>query len=88
MIERIIDWSVRNKFLVLLFVAAAAVAGARALRNVPLDAIPDLGDTQVIVYSRWDRSPDLVEAQVTYPIVTAMLGAPHVRAVRLSLIHI
>ena len=82
MIERIIDWSVRNTFLVLLFVAAAAVAGAVALRHVPLDAIPDLGDTQVIVYSRWDRSPDLIEAQVTYPIVTAMLGAPRVRAVR------
>ena len=82
MIERIIDFSVRNKFLVLLLVGAAALAGARALRNVPLDAIPDLGDTQVIIYSRWERSPDLVEAQVTYPIVTAMLGAPRVRAVR------
>ena len=82
MIERIIDFSVRNKFLVLLLVGAAALAGARALRNVPLDAIPDLGDTQVIVYSRWDRSPDLIEAQVTYPIVTAMLGAPRVQAVR------
>ncbi len=82
MIDRIIDFSVRNKFLVLLFVAAAALAGARALHDVPLDAIPNLGETQVIVYSRWDRSPDVVEAQVTYPIVTAMLGAPGVRAVR------
>ena len=82
MIDRIIDFSVRNRFLVLLLVGAAALAGARALRNVPLDAIPDLGDTQVIVYSRWDRSPDLIEAQVTYPIVTAMLGAPRVKAVR------
>src|SRR4029078_10911271 len=82
MIDRIIDFSVRNKFLVLLLVAAAALAGAHALHEVPLDAIPDLGDTQVIVYSGWDRSPDLIEAQVTYPIVTAMLGAPHVRAVR------
>src|SRR3984957_536626 len=82
MINRVIDFSVRNKFLVLLLVGAAAITGVRALRSVPLDAIPDLGDTQVIVYSRWDRSPDVVEAQVTYPIVTAMLGAPHVRAVR------
>ena len=49
---------------------------------MPLDAIPDLSDTQVIIYSRWDRSPDIVEAQITYPIVTAMLGAPKVRAVR------
>jgi len=82
MIDRIIDFSVRNKFLVLLLVAAGALAGVHALRNVPLDAIPDLGETQVIVTSRWDRSPDMVEAQVTYPIVAAMLGAPNVRAVR------
>ncbi len=82
MIHRIIDFSVRNKFLVLLLVGAAAVAGAMSLRDMPLDAIPDLSENQVIIYSRWDRSPDLVEAQITYPIVTAMLGAPHVRAVR------
>jgi Cu(I)/Ag(I) efflux system membrane protein CusA/SilA len=50
--------------------------------TLPLDATPDLGDTQVIIYSRWDRSPDVVEDQVTYPIVTAMLGAPRVKAVR------
>ena len=82
MIARVIDFSVRNRFIVLLLVGAAAVIGAWSARNVPVDAIPDLSDTQVIIYSRWDRSPDLVEAQVTYPIVTAMLGAPHVRAVR------
>jgi Cu(I)/Ag(I) efflux system membrane protein CusA/SilA len=81
-IDRVIDFSVRNKFLVLLLVGAAAVAGAWSLRRVPVDAIPDLSDTQVIIYSRWDRSPDVVEAQITYPIVTAMLGAPKVRAVR------
>ena len=50
--------------------------------HMPLDAIPDLSDTQVIVYSRWDRSPDIMEDQVTYPIVTSMLGAPKVKAVR------
>ena len=82
MINRIIDFSVKNKFLVLLLVGAAAVAGAWSLQRVPLDAIPDLSDTQVIIYSRWDRSPDIVEDQVTYPIVTAMLGAPKVQAVR------
>ncbi|MBV8943229.1 MAG: efflux RND transporter permease subunit, partial [Solirubrobacterales bacterium] len=82
MIDRIIDFSVRNTLLVLLLVGAAALAGVHAFRSVPLDALPDLGDTQVIVYSRWDRSPDVVEAQITYPIVTAMLGAPRVRAVR------
>ena len=52
------------------------------MRHVNLDAIPDLSDTQVIIYSRWDRSPDLIEDQVTYPIITALLGAPRVKAVR------
>ena len=82
MIDRIIDFSARNKLVVLALVAVAAIAGWCSMRTVPLDALPDLGDTQVIVYSRWDRSPDLVEDQVTYPIVTAMLGAPGVQAVR------
>lgn len=82
MIERIIDFSARNKFLVLIFTAVAVAAAIHSMRNVPLDAIPDLSDTQVIIYSRWDRSPDIVEDQVTYPIVTALLGAPKVKAVR------
>ena len=82
MINRIIDFSVRNRVLVFLLTAAACVAGWWSMRHVPLDAIPDLSDTQVIIYSRWDRSPDLVEAQVTYPIITAMLGAPRVKSVR------
>jgi Cu(I)/Ag(I) efflux system membrane protein CusA/SilA len=82
MINRIIDFSVNNKFIVFAVVAAACVAGWWSLKTVPLDAIPDLSDTQVIVYSRWDRSPDIIEDQVTYPIVTAMLGAPRVKSVR------
>ncbi len=81
-IHRVIDFSVRNRFLVLLLIGAAAAGGAWSLQRVPLDAIPDLSDTQVIIYTRWDRSPDVIEAQITYPIVTAMLGAPRVRAVR------
>ena len=82
MIDTIIEFSAKNRFLVFLLVAVAVAAGLWSLRTVPLDAIPDLSDTQVIVYSRWDRSPDIVEDQVTYPIVTAMLGAPRVKAVR------
>jgi Cu(I)/Ag(I) efflux system membrane protein CusA/SilA len=82
MIARIIDFSARNRFIVLTVVAAATIFGWRSMNNVALDAIPDLSDTQVIVYSRWDRSPDIVEDQLTYPIVTAMLGAPKVKAVR------
>ena len=82
MVNRIIDFSVKNKFLVFAVVAVACVAGWWSMKHVALDAIPDLSDTQVIVYSNWDRSSDLVEEQVTYPIVTALLGAPHVKAVR------
>jgi Cu(I)/Ag(I) efflux system membrane protein CusA/SilA len=82
MIHRIIEFSAKNKFVVFLFVAAACVGGWWSLKNVPLDAIPDLSDTQVIIYSRWDRSPDIVEDQVTYPIITAMLGAPRVKDIR------
>ena len=82
MINRIIEFSARNRGIVLLFVAAAALGGWWSLHHVPLDAIPDLSDTQVIVYSRWDRSPDIMEDQVTYPIVSSMLGAPRVKDVR------
>jgi Cu(I)/Ag(I) efflux system membrane protein CusA/SilA len=82
MIDRVIEFSGRNRFLVLLLVAAAALAGWQSLRTIPLDAIPDLSDTQVILYSRWDRSPDIIEDQVTYPLVSAMLGAPRVKDVR------
>ncbi|PYP90867.1 MAG: CusA/CzcA family heavy metal efflux RND transporter [Candidatus Angelobacter sp. Gp1-AA117] len=82
MVNRIIDFSVRNKFLVFAVVAVACVIGWWSMKHVGLDAIPDLSDTQVIVYSTWDRSPDIVEDQVTYPIISAMLGAPHVKAVR------
>jgi Cu(I)/Ag(I) efflux system membrane protein CusA/SilA len=82
MINRIIELSAHNRWLVLLLVSAAALAGWWALRTIPLDAIPDLSDTQVIIYSRWDRSPDIMEDQVTYPIVSAMLGAPKVKDIR------
>jgi copper/silver efflux system protein len=82
MINALIELSARNRFVVFLLVAVATVAGVWSMKTVPIDAIPDLSDTQVIVYSRWDRSPDIIEDQVTYPIVTAMLGAPKVKAVR------
>ena len=82
MINAIIEFSGRNRFLVFLLVGFAVAAGIWSMMQMPLDAIPDLSDTQVIVYSRWDRSPDIMEDQVTYPIVTSMLGAPKVKAVR------
>ncbi|HWQ55410.1 MAG TPA: CusA/CzcA family heavy metal efflux RND transporter [Bryobacteraceae bacterium] len=82
MIDRLIEFCGRNKFIVFILVGVAVAAGLWSMFNVPLDALPDLSDTQVIVYSRWDRSPDIMEDQVTYPIVTTMLGAPKVKAVR------
>ncbi len=82
MIEKIIEFSAKNKYIVIIFTVVAMVLAIYCIRNIPLDAIPDLSDTQVIVYSRWDRSPDIIEDQVTYPIVTAMLGAPKVKAIR------
>ena len=82
MIRRIIRFSAHNRLLVLLATAVAVAYGVYTLRHIPVDAIPDLSDTQVIVYSRWDRSPDIMEDQVTYPIVTALLGAPNVKAIR------
>src|SRR5512136_1581286 len=82
MIEKIIDFSARNKYIVILLALSAIVGAVYSLKNVALDAIPDLSDTQVIIYSQWDRSPDIMEDQVTYPIVTAMLGAPRVKSIR------
>jgi len=82
MIDRIIEFSARNKLVVFVLTGVAVAAGIWSMRTVPLDAIPDLSDTQVIVYSRWDQSPDIIEDQVTYPIVTAMRSAPKVRTVR------
>src|ERR1700690_1945037 len=82
MINAIIELSARNKMIVFIAIAAALMGGLYSMRTVPLDALPDMSDTQVIVYSRWDRSPDIMEDQVTYPLVTAMLGAPKVKDVR------
>ena len=82
MIQRIIRFSAENRLLVLGAVAALVVLAVVTLREIRLDALPDLSDTQVIVYSRWDRSPDILEDQVTYPIISTLLGAPRVKAVR------
>jgi Cu(I)/Ag(I) efflux system membrane protein CusA/SilA len=82
MIRSVIRFSADNRFLVLLATAVAVAYGIYTLRHIPVDAIPDLSDTQVIIYSRWDRSPDIIEDQVTYPIVSAMLGTPNVKTIR------
>ena len=83
MIEKLIAFSARNAFIVLLLIVAIAGGGVWAIRNTPIDAIPDLSDVQVIVTANWEgRSPTLVEDQVTYPIVTALISAPKVKVVR------
>ena len=83
MINKIIEYSARNRFITITIVAFMAVWGYWAMKNTPLDAIPDLSDVQVIVYTDWDgRSPDIIEDQITYPIVTSMIAAPGVSAVR------
>lgn len=82
MINKIIDFCADNKFIVFVLVGAAFLGGIHSMKNITLDAIPDLSDTQVIIYSKWDRSPDIIEDQVTYPLVTAMLGAPKVKDIR------
>ncbi len=83
MVAKIIEFSARNRFIVFLILFGLASAGFWAMKQTPIDATPDLSDTQVIIYTKWPgRSPDLVEDQITYPIVTALLSAPKVTVVR------
>ncbi len=83
MIEKIIFWSVKNRFLVILTAAVVLLWGFWALFNTAVDAIPDLSDNQVIVFTEWPgRSPQIVEDQITYPLTSNLLGLPHVKAVR------
>src|SRR6266498_1627015 len=83
MLRAVIDFSLRNKGIVLLVTLALTIAGIFALRNIPLDAIPDLSDTQVIIYTEWPgQAPQIVQDQVTYPITTKMLSVPSAQVVR------
>jgi Cu(I)/Ag(I) efflux system membrane protein CusA/SilA len=83
MINRIIDFSARNRVLIVVLTVCLTLLGVWSMRQIPIDAIPDLSDPQVIIYTEWPgRSPDLIEDQITYPIISAMLAAPHVSVVR------
>src|SRR5512140_1819506 len=83
MLKGIIDFSLKNRFIVLLGTVALVVGGLFALKNIPLDAIPDLSDVQVIVYTEWPgQAPQIVQDQVTYPITTKMLSVPKAKVVR------
>lgn len=83
MISRVIDWCASNRFLVFTGTLLLVLAGIWSLKNIPLDALPDISDVQVIVHVPWEgEPPNIIEDQVTYPIVTSLLAAPHVKAVR------
>src|SRR6184192_4684203 len=83
MISRWIDWCAKNRFLVFTGTLLLVLAGVWSLRRIPLDALPDISDVQVIIHTSWTgQPPSLIEDQVTYPIVTRLLAAPHVKAVR------
>src|SRR3990167_1393805 len=85
MIEKIIEYSIRNRFLVLFLAAALAVAGVYATLNTPVDAIPDLSENQVIVFTDWmGRSPTEIEDQITYPLSRKLQGLAGIKAVRAS----
>jgi copper/silver efflux system protein len=82
-ISRWIDWCARNRFLVFTGTLLLVLAGIWALRHIPLDALPDISDVEVIIHTPWSgQPPSIIEDQVTYPIVTTLLAAPHVKAVR------
>src|SRR5438067_2237192 len=82
MIDRVIRWCATNGGIVIVIVGVLVAIGVWSIQHIAIDALPDLSDTQVIIFSKWDRSPDIIEDQVTYPITTALLGAPHVKAIR------
>ncbi|HYY69284.1 MAG TPA: efflux RND transporter permease subunit, partial [Terriglobales bacterium] len=83
MVARVIEWCARNRFLVFTGVALLMFAGIWAIGHIPLDALPDISDVQVIIHTNWEgEPPNIIEDQVTYPIVTALLAAPRVKAVR------
>jgi Cu(I)/Ag(I) efflux system membrane protein CusA/SilA len=83
MISRIIEWCERNRFLVFTGVVFLIIAGLWCLRHIPLDALPDISDVQVVIHTEWaGEPPNVIEDQVTYPLVTTLLAAPHVKAVR------
>src|ERR1700741_5148263 len=83
MIAYVIEWCARNRFLVFTATALLVVAGIWNIGRIPLDALPDISDVQVIVHTSWEgQPPNIIEDQVTYPIVTSLLAAPHVKGVR------
>lgn len=82
MITKIIQFSIKNRLLIIIIALITLVYSTHVMRQIPFDALPDLSENQVIIYIKWDKSPDIIEAQVTYPIITSLLGAPKVKSIR------
>lgn len=82
MIERVIEFCAKNKFLTYVLIIFLIMWSYWSIKNIPLDAIPDLSDTQVIILGRWDRPPQIIEDQLTYPIISSLLGTPKVKDIR------
>lgn len=82
MIENIIRFSIKHRLLIIIIASILVLYSVHVMRQIPLDALPDLSENQVIIYAKWDKSPDLIETQITYPIVSSLLGAPKVKAIR------
>lgn len=81
-LNRIIDFSVKYKFFVLFCFTFVVFVGTTLIKKLPIDAIPDLSDTQVIIYVKWNKNPKIIEEQITYPIITSLLGIPRVKSIR------
>ncbi len=83
MLNKIIEWSIKNRFIITLFAFFVIIGGYLAIKNTPIDAIPDLSDAQVIIYSQWEgQDPGTIEDQITYPLTTKMLAVPKAKVVR------
>ncbi len=82
MLNKIIDFSARNRYLVVMIFVISMFFSFHILKNIPVDAIPDLTETQVIVYVKWNKNPKVIEDQITYPIISSLLGAPKVKTIR------
>src|ERR1051326_1479747 len=82
MISNIIRSVIRFRFIVLALVGAGVLVSVYTIRKAPLDAIPDISDPQIVIYAKWPRSPQLLEAQVTEPLVTALTGSPDIQSIR------
>ncbi len=83
MVEKIISWAIHNRFMVLIGIVMITIGGIYSIKETPVDAIPDLSENQVIVFTEWmGRNPQIIEDQITYPLVTNLQGIPKIKTIR------